>query len=134
MLPLSGKGQIKLADSTPGIARQSRKQLIEERDDLFGTRVRPDVGQSNARSEKSFGAYTGLDSAEARETLDQESSANEQDHRERDFGHDQGVTDAMLSFAARRAAHLQPSTRCSNRHAMHAKQGRDRTQFLWRAK
>ncbi len=87
----------------PGNRPEPRHELIEKRDDVFRAGI-GGFGKSNPCREKTFGAHAGLNAAEAREGLNQQAGANEQDQRERHLRHDQGIARPMFSLHAAGAA------------------------------
>ena len=62
----------------PGDRSKPRHELIEKCDDVFRAGI-GGSGKSNAGREKTLSAHAGLNAAEAREGLNQQACANEQD-------------------------------------------------------
>jgi hypothetical protein len=84
-----------------GNRSEPRHELIEKYDDVFRAGIGC-FGQSNACREKTLSAHAGLNAAEAREGLNQQARANEQDQRERHLRHNQGIARMMFSLRAAR--------------------------------
>ena len=82
---------------------EPRHELIEKCDDVFRFRIGR-FRQSDACREKTLRPHAGLDVAEARESLNQQAGANEEDQRERHLRHDQGIAHTMFSLHAAGAA------------------------------
>ena len=60
--------------------------------------------QTDLRGEQTIGAHAGINAAKPGESLDQETGANQQDQRERYFGHDQRVADPTFPLRPAGAA------------------------------
>jgi hypothetical protein len=82
LLWLSGNGTIVLADSTPGRAARTGKE-VEESDGLFVSNKR--IGKP--RAVRSRSCHTGLDFIRVVRSLDEQAGANQEHERERYFGH-----------------------------------------------
>src|SRR5947209_183048 len=111
-----------------GNGADARQKLIEECDDVFVFRI-GGARQRDARGEEPLGAQAWLDAAESRETLDQKSGRDQQDHSERDFGHDESIANAAFVFptAANPGAGLERAVEIDVRRLPRGDKAKDNT-------